>query len=255
MNQCEITAAIVDDELACIQSLSNDLARFPLVRLLDSYTTPEKAMNGIINQQPDLLFLDVELPGMSGIELLNRIKSDIHQDMYVVFYTAYDKYLLDALRASAFDYLLKPYQPEELASIINRLRNHILDNKKVNIEEALFKLLVNDSRFAIQTISGLTLVRREEILLFRFLKDQRCWQMELTDRKYHKLRMSTTAKELLGISATLVQISQDCIVNISFLTSIENKTLKCVFYHPFADVELVVSSRYYRKLRERLEII
>lgn len=192
---------------------------------------------------------------MSGVELLSRIQSDIHSNMHIVFYTAFDKYVLDALRASAFDYLLKPYQLKELDNLMVRLRSHIAKNEKENMEQVLRKLLAHDNKFAVQTISGLLLVRYEEILLFRYMKDQRCWQLMQTDRKLHKLRMSTTAKDLLSINPTFVQINQDCIVNLNYLCSIENVTLKCMLYPPFADIELNVSQRYYRKLREVLEIL
>ena len=92
--------------------------------------------------------------------------------------------------------------------------------------------------------------------MFQYLKDLRCWQMMLaTDRKPYKLRMSTTAKDLLGINPSFVQISQDYIVNLDYLCSIENVTLKCELYSPFTDIELTVSQRYYRRLRDMLEIL
>jgi two-component system, LytTR family, response regulator len=195
------------------------------------------------------------MPGMTGLELLSRIQSDIHPDMHIVFYTAYDKYLLDAIHASAFDYLLKPYKLKELDDLINRLRAHVAKDEKVNIEQSLRKLLIR-SKFAVQTISGLVFVKCEEILLFQYLRELRCWQMMLAaDRKLYKLRMGTTAKDLLGINPSFVQISQDYIVNLDYLCSIENVTLKCELYPPFTDMELNVSQRYYRRLRDVLEIL
>lgn len=256
MNANEIITVIVDDEPSCIKCLESDLSRFPEIRVAATCTFPDNAVREIVRLQPDLLFIDVEMPGMSGLELLSRIQSDIHSDMHVVFYTAYDKYLLDAIRSSAFDYLLKPYKLKELQDLIDRLRIHICRAEKVNIEQALRKLLVRNTQFAIQTISGLVFVKSEEILLFQYIKELRCWQMMLTsDRKLYKLRMSTTAKDLLGINTVFVQINQDCIVNLDYLCSIENVTLKCELYPPFEDIELVVSQRYYRRLREVLEML
>ncbi|WP_293711383.1 response regulator transcription factor [uncultured Parabacteroides sp.] len=254
MNMNEITTIIVDDEPACIKTLECDLLRFPEIRTVATCTTPDNAVREIVRLQPDLLFLDVEMPGMSGLELLSRIQSDIHPGMHIVFYTAYDKYLLDAIHASAFDYLLKPYKLKELDNLIIRLHTHIGKSEKVNLEQSLRKLLIQNTKFAVQTISGLVLVKYEEILLFQYLKDQRCWQMIQTDRKQHKLRMSTTAKDLLGISSSFVQISQDCIVNLNYLCSIENVTLKCSLAPSFSDIVLTVSQRYYRRLKEALEI-
>lgn len=256
MNTNEITTIIVDDEQSCIKCLENDLLRFPEIRVVATCTSPDIAAREVVGLQPDLLFIDIEMPGMSGLELLSRIQSDIHPEIHIVFYTAYDKYLLDAIHTSAFDYLLKPYKLKELDDLIKRLRTHITKDEKVNIEQSLRKLLIRNNKFAVQTISGLIFIKCEEILLFQYLKEQRCWQMMLApDRKLHKLRMSTTAKDLLGINTSFVQINQDCIVNLDYLCSIENVTLKCALYPPFTDIDLIVSQRYYRKLREMLEIL
>lgn len=256
MNANEITTIIVDDQPACIKSLENDLSRFSDIRIVATCTSPDNAVREIIRLQPDLLFLDVEMPGMTGLELLSRIQSDIHPDMHIVFYTIYDKYLLDAIRSSAFDYLLKPYKLKELEDLIDRLHSHLAQDEKVNIEQSLRKLLIRNNKFAVQTISGLVFVKCEEILLFQYLREQRCWQMMLMpDRKLYKLRMNTTAKDLLGINTSFVQINQDCIVNLDYLCSIENVTLKCELYPPFTDIKLIVSQRYYRRLREMLDIL
>ena len=103
----EITVIIIDDDLGSIQKLQNDLLAFSEVRILDTATTAELGKRHILKYQPDLVFLDVELPDMSGFDLLDDIRDDILPNLRVVFYTVYDKYILDALRASAFDYLLK----------------------------------------------------------------------------------------------------------------------------------------------------
>ncbi len=116
----EITVIIIDDDLGSIQKLQNDLLAFSEVRILDTATTAELGKRHILKYQPDLVFLDVELPDMSGFDLLDDIRDDILPNLRVVFYTVYDKYILDALRASAFDYLLKPYLIDELAALIER---------------------------------------------------------------------------------------------------------------------------------------
>ena len=250
----EITVIIIDDDLGSIQKLQNDLLAFSEVRILDTATTAELGKRHILKYQPDLVFLDVELPDMSGFDLRDDIRDDILPNLRVVFYTVYDKYILDALRASAFDYLLKPYLIDELAALIERF--HTTEPADVAcMERSLRKILNRDSRFAIQTVSGLLLVRCEEIFLFQFLGDQRCWQIVLTSRTTHKLKMGTTAKDLLSINNTFVQISQDCIVNLTYLMFIENKTLRCEFYPPFQEEERIASHRYFKQLRERLDII
>ena len=250
----EISVVIVDDEAASIRNLSNDLAAYDDIRILETTTSAEKARKIIVRQQPDLLFLDVEMPKMSGFDLCQSIRADVHADMRVVFYTAYDKYVLEALRASAFDYLLKPYLLEELDAVIERFRCVFYRNK-VNMEQSMRRLLADDCKFAIQTVTGLLFLKRSDVLMFRFSDMYRCWQLYLANRTEYKLRMSLSARDLLNMSVSFVQISQNCIVNMDYLCSIENKTLECHLYPPFNDIELVASRRYYGKVKELLEII
>lgn len=249
-----ISTIIVDDQPACITSLCNDLAAYPEVQVKETITTSEKAKKAIVRQQPDLLFLDVEMPQMNGIELLHEISASLHPKMCVVFYSAFDKYMIDALRASVFDYLLKPYLPEELSLIIHRVKNK-LETQPVDFEQSVRRLLAGERKFAIHTITGLLLLQRSNILCFRYMADLRYWQMTLTDLSTHKLRLNTTARDLLSISVSFVQINQESILNIDHLVSIENKTFRCLLQPPFLGLELYASRRYYSKIKEMLEII
>ena len=252
----QMTVIIVDDDAKCIERLKKDLVEFPNMEVVATCSSPEKAQKIIIREQPDILFLDVEMPGMTGIELLKRMQPELHADVKVVFYTAFDKYLLEALRASAFDYLQKPYMPDELKAIIDRLQSSAPKNTD-SLEQSLNKLLGQDKNtIAIQTYSGLMLVSCEKILLFDYVREQRCWNMLLTDGgKPQRLKQTTTAKELMIIGKAFVQISQECIVNLNYIATIENRTLRCLFCPPHEGLERTASQRYFKKMRERLEII
>ena len=117
------------------------------------------------------------------------------------------------------------------------------------------RLLAGDHKFAIQTVSGLLLLKHTDIICFQFIEEVRSWQMLLVDRAIHKLRSSTTAKNLLDMNRTFVQTNQNCILNIEYLMSIENGTLQCKLYPPFQDVEISFSRRYYKKVKDMLDII
>lgn len=249
-----ITTIIVDDQSGCIETLSQDLGRFQDIRIVETATSAEKARKIIIKQQPDLLFLDVEMPKQTGIDLLNEIRPSIHSKLYVVFYSAFDKYMIDALRASAFDYLLKPYQPEELTAIIERVRQDIKMGT-VNFEQSMRRLLADDRKFAMQTVTGLLLLRREDILYFQYANEARAWQMVLTDHSMQRLRLSIKGQEILNISTSFIQISQDIILNADYLMSIENGSLHCVLCPPHSDIDIKASKRYYSKIKETLEIV
>jgi two-component system LytT family response regulator len=113
---------IVDDERTAIDALRRELEPYREFEVKGIAGNGAKGKKMIMELHPDLLFLDVELPDTLGLNLLSEIREDILWDMKVVFYTSYDKYLLQALRESAFDFLLKPFEAEDLKVIMDRYR-------------------------------------------------------------------------------------------------------------------------------------
>lgn len=249
-----IKTIIVDDEINSIRNLEEDLKAYPEIEILDTITSSQKARKSIIQYQPDLLFLDVEMPCINGIELLQEIRPHVRSNMRVIFYSAFDKYMLDALRASAFDYLLKPYQPSELKQIVERIKQE-KTNHPIDFDQAMRQLLSNDYKFAVQTISRLLLLRRSEVLYFQYLEDVRCWQMVLTNLEQYRLRLSTKAKDILNFCPSFIRVNTDCILNIDYLASVENNTLRCILYSPFNHLEISASRRHYSKIKEALNFL
>lgn len=245
---------IVDDVPAAIRSLCTSLATYADVKIIGTCTSALAASEMILRERPSLVFLDVEMPGNTGIDLIRKLQPEIHADMCVVFYSAHTKYLTEMLRISAFDFLPKPYLPEELEAIIGRARAKLftLGDKKLLTQPQ--RTQPDDHKFAFQTYSGLLVLQCSEVLLFRFT-DNNCWQVMLSDRTVHNLRPHTTAAHLLNISRTFLQVRQDCIINIYYLTFIENQSLRCLFYPPYSDLEVIASRRFYARIREVIEVI
>ena len=120
-----LKAAILDDEIRGSKLLSQKLDSFKdELQVVGIFNEPAKALHAISELKPDVLFLDVEMPGMNGFQFLERLGSF---DFEVIFTTAYDSYTLDALRLSAVDYLLKPIDEEELKAAITRLRKRVAE--------------------------------------------------------------------------------------------------------------------------------
>lgn len=162
MNNKVMSAVIIDDEPGAIRALEADLLAYDDIVVADTQTSVGKARRSIMRHQPDIIFVDVEMPGTSGIELMKEMRPLMGSNMHVVFYTAYDKYLIDALRASAFDYLLKPYTTEELRAIIERVRDDRRSGR--GVAQPQTPDVVSGDRFAVQTVDRLMLLRRREIL-------------------------------------------------------------------------------------------
>src|SRR3954467_2365798 len=119
-----IKAIIVDDEPYCCEALEILLNyHCPQVKVTSICYSGREALQKIIEQKPQLLFLDIEMPQMNGFELLQKIP-DPNFDL--IFTTSYDQYAIKAIRFSAIDYLLKPVDPDELQAAIHKVteRNH-----------------------------------------------------------------------------------------------------------------------------------
>jgi len=113
-----MTALIVDDERLARLELRRLLAAHPEVEIVGEARNAEEALDLARNLQPDVLFLDIQMPGMTGFDLLERLE-DVPQ---VIFTTAYDAYALKAFEVNALDYLLKPVAPARLAAALAKVR-------------------------------------------------------------------------------------------------------------------------------------
>jgi len=108
--------AIIDDELHCVESLLFHLNRlFQDVEVVYKSTRPKEAVDALLRLKPDLLFLDIEMPGISGFELLKKME---RRTFDVIFTTAYSQYAIQAFKAQAINYLLKPIDETELQEAV-----------------------------------------------------------------------------------------------------------------------------------------
>lgn len=280
-DQDKIKVVIVDDEPQSILRLENDLAALEDFEVIATSSSAMSAKTLVMSMQPDVLFIDVEMPGQTGFEVLQSLRDEMPMNLVVVFYSAFNKYMIDALRASAFDFLLKPYQQEELELVVGRIRQKMEEGDGSSSSSSsssgsasssssesseshqnpqdlmgLNGLLgTSGKRLAIQTISGLLMVKPDEVFCCTFDEDTRLWHLRLANGQIHKLKKQTTAKSVLSLSPSLAQVRQDCIINLDYLISIENYTLRCIFSPPFDQENITVSRRCYKAVKEKLEIL
>jgi DNA-binding LytR/AlgR family response regulator len=116
-----LRSVIVDDEAAARARLARMLAEHPDVELLGEAGDGLQAVERIESLKPDLLFLDIEMPGLTGFEVLRSIQDRVPPPL-VIFVTGYDEHALAAFEASALAYLLKPVAPDRLALAVERAR-------------------------------------------------------------------------------------------------------------------------------------
>lgn len=111
---------LVDDERLALEVMERMIREIDSFKVIGKYTNPHQALEAITREEPDVAFLDIEMPEITGIELAERIRSRL-PSVKVVFVTAYDNYAVKAFELSAIDYLLKPVKRERLAETVKRL--------------------------------------------------------------------------------------------------------------------------------------
>ncbi len=137
------TALIVDDERIARHELVYLLSEHPEIETVGQATSVEEAVEQITRLRPELLFLDVQMPGTSGFELFDRINVEAH----VIFVTAYDEFALRAFEVNALDYLTKPVRPQRLSQAVDRfLRSAKSEAQPVELAMSDSILLTIDRR-------------------------------------------------------------------------------------------------------------
>ena len=149
----ETTCYIVDDELRVANRMKSLLQNFTELVVAGIETNPRKAITKIFSVKPDIVFLDIEMPGKSGFEVIEELRAKNCNPTFIMV-TAYDHYSIKAIKESAFDYLLKPVDIDELKEAIDRYKSTnglqpVINNRdwlsEMNIssrEEEIIQLLV-----------------------------------------------------------------------------------------------------------------
>ena len=129
-----INSILIDDEQDGIEELQESIAKYcHEINILGAFTNPTEGLHAIRKLNPDLLFLDVQMPGMSGFELLERLSP---VNFEVIFVSAFDRYAIKAIRFSALDYLLKPIDIDELMRAVARVKDR-KERNSYSIQSAL----------------------------------------------------------------------------------------------------------------------
>ena len=215
-----IQAVLIDDEPKSCKSLAIKLkAVADDIEIIGTYHHPEKAISGIRKLKPGVVFLDIEMPGMNGFQLLENMEEF---NFEVIFVTAYNEYMLNALRISALDYLLKPVDTEELKHALDRLRKKIsLSENFIHTKEQLE--LLGDTlkephapkRLALATLQGIIFLKINEIVRVEALSNYSTFYLV----NKQKIVVSKTLKEFEPVLLTqnFFRVNRSCIVNTDYI--------------------------------------
>ncbi len=207
-----IKAVILDDEIRGSNLLHHKLQEFQNSLSVDAiYNDPQKALSEIPKIEVDVLFLDVEMPFMNGFEFLEKLGQF---NFEVIFVTAYNIYTLDALKANALDYLLKPVNNEELKKAISKLEQKLVQKEKLRKAD-LIENRPHLSRIALPTAEGIHLVKKDDILKVEAMSNYSIFFLN----NLSKIIVSRTLKEfeILFEHTQLLRVNRSVIVNLDYI--------------------------------------
>lgn len=179
--------------------------------------------------------------------MVAKLKGYVSWNMSVIFYTAHDKYVIDALRAKAFDFLLKPVDSDELQTVLARLCK-----QEYVIQDYIPPVPADAGKpFVVTTPTGdLRFLHTSEIGYFRYQSARKIWEVALSNGTFLPLKRNTTAEQLCSYDPAFAQIHQSYIINMHYLVMVQDN--RCIMYPPFNSLgeELQVSKKYKKKLIE-----
>ncbi|HTI07528.1 MAG TPA: response regulator [Puia sp.] len=209
-----IRAIIIDDERLARNELKKLLLDFPEIEVIAEAANASEGVEKIDSLSPDLIFLDIQMPGKTGFDML----SELERTPNVIFTTAYDEYALKAFEVNALDYLLKPVEPKRLADALQKLQ---LEEDKEPISD--------------HTISVNRSILNEHDQVF--VKDgERCWFVKLSDIRLFE-SVGNYAKVYFGPNKPLI---------LKSLNALEERLDEKVFFR--ANRKHIVNLRLIEKI-------
>lgn len=236
-----LTCLILDDEPASVTTLARLLADIPAIRVLGGCTTIREAGELLIREIPDVIFLDIQMPGQSGLEIMDEWRAKgISSE--IVFVTGYDKYAIQAIRKAAADYLLKPVNPQELQDCLLRLRCRIQAKKEIQKAPSGRKIRFN-------TRSGCIYIDKDEIFYVR--ADVNYSHIHLTDQSRATVSMNLGSIEKMLEGSGFIRADRSLLINTDKIKRIENHPPRVFFTEPDNNLEIEISETALRSLKNQ----
>jgi DNA-binding LytR/AlgR family response regulator len=225
-----INCIIVDDEPLARQLIETYIDQIPGIESLGSYQTAKEAFEALHNQDIDVIFLDIEMPGINGLNFIRSLK----KSPKVVFITAYAEYAVDAFEIEALDYLVKPVTFERFLKAIQK--TGITRSEPVQSPDISYIFLKVDRKLVKVSFSDIRYIEASGDYL----------KVHTTVRNY-VVYMTMGKIESLLPASKFIRVHRSTIVNTLFIQGIENNFIK------LDNVEIMIGQTYRENLLKRLK--
>jgi two-component system LytT family response regulator len=210
-----MTAILVDDEMDGLRTLQRMLEKHcPQVEVTGTATNATTAKRQIELLKPDLVFLDIQMPGKSGLDLLSDLGA---KDFEVIFVTAFNEYVLQALQFSAVDYLLKPVDEDRLVEAVGRAEKRLEEDRKGNQADTLLHNLdkvgrPDEMRLCLPTMKGFLIVKLSDIVYCEAERSYTVFHLE--DGKTMLVSKALADYETVLRDTTFLRVHKSFLINL-----------------------------------------
>lgn len=157
-----LNVIIVDDELPSRMELTSILEKIKDLKIVATCSLGQEALDYLQNNQADLIFLDIEMPQITGLEVAKIIRSTIPNPPAIIFSTGFSEFAVTAFELNAFDYILKPYTTERILTSIMRFRNQLKQRNGVKTEQLKLPVWKNDKAIVLNAEDDIILIQSGE---------------------------------------------------------------------------------------------
>jgi len=237
----QINCIAIDDEPLALDIIRDYCSRVPFLNLEKTFENAIDSIAYIRDNVPDLLFLDIQMEELTGIQLLNALT---HRP-YVIFTTAYDSYALQGFELDVMDYLLKPISFERFIKGVNKVYEKVQTSLKINtLTESNLGNDFGDPFFFVKTETRIEKIRYADVLFIEGMGDY--WRIITTSKKIMSLLNYKKLEEILPQNQ-FVRVHKSFIISLDKIDSVERNRIK------IGDRLIPISETYRKSFFDRID--
>ena len=242
-------AILVDDETDAIDLLAELLKEYPEIEVVDTVNDTRKAYRAILENEPDLVFLDIRMPRETGLELSEKLKN-LPFPPAVIFITAYDQFAISAIKQAALDYVLKPVDRKKLREAVARFKQTKRQAETDDRLEQLFSRFLHSPKIKFNTRTGFTMLNPAEIIYFQAEGNYSEIHTAKGEKEVVTTNLGNIEKALPG--EIFYRISRTHIVNTNLILRVDRKNRSCELGVNGDIINLNIPKNKIRELEKRL---
>lgn len=225
MNSQYLSVVIIDDEPWAVELLELYLRQFPVFKVVATENEAQAGLDTVMQLLPELVFLDIDMPDMNGLQVANRIHSGNFYSE-IVFTTAHDHYAYDAMGVEPLDFLTKPFSKDDLQAVLQKYQDKMEKKNRERKMDNFIHSQPDSAKISLQANHGVLVVSIRDIVVIKS-KSNKCF-IYLQDGTIEEITKGLAALLEEVNSPAFFQIHRSTAVNLNYLHRLDKKKMLCI---------------------------